>query len=147
MAGEAAAGGHRSCSVLFRLSLPLRLRSSMRRRPLFPVGFGSRRTGMVPTGSPDIGHNSSRQSASARAIRADTDAFLVADALGAAGLTIVEDVDGVYDADPSAAGGTTARLIRETTAADHAARRAGAGYLDIKRAMSEVCAALSLGVA
>ena len=32
--------------------------------------------------------------------RADTGAFLVADALGAAGLTIVEDVDGVYDADP-----------------------------------------------
>src|SRR6201996_4780460 len=32
--------------------------------------------------------------------RADTGAFLVADALGAAGLTIVEDVDGVYTADP-----------------------------------------------
>ena len=29
--------------------------------------------------------------------RADTGAFLLADALGAAGLTIVEDVDGVYD--------------------------------------------------
>jgi len=34
--------------------------------------------------------------------RADTGAFLLADALGAAGLTIVEDVDGVYDADPTA---------------------------------------------
>jgi uridylate kinase len=32
--------------------------------------------------------------------RADAGAFLVADALGAAGLTIVEDVDGVYTADP-----------------------------------------------
>ena len=32
--------------------------------------------------------------------RADTGAFLLADALGAAGLTIVEDVDGVYTATP-----------------------------------------------
>ena len=32
--------------------------------------------------------------------RADTGAFLLADALGAAGLTIVEDVDGVYSSDP-----------------------------------------------
>jgi molybdenum storage protein len=32
--------------------------------------------------------------------RADAGAFLLADALGAAGLTIVEDVDGVYDSDP-----------------------------------------------
>src|SRR5438105_11256387 len=48
----------------------------------------------------------------------DTGAFLVADALGAAGLTIVEDVDGIYDADPNAAGGATARLIADTTAAD-----------------------------
>jgi hypothetical protein len=32
--------------------------------------------------------------------RADAGAFLIADALGAAGLTIVEDVDGVYDVDP-----------------------------------------------
>jgi molybdenum storage protein len=32
--------------------------------------------------------------------RADTGAFLLADALGAAGLTIVEDVDGVYTTDP-----------------------------------------------
>src|ERR1700730_6586057 len=35
--------------------------------------------------------------------RADTGAFLLADALGAAGLTIVEDVDGVYTADPHGA--------------------------------------------
>ncbi len=32
--------------------------------------------------------------------RADTGAFLLADALGAAGLTIVEDVDGLYTDDP-----------------------------------------------
>src|SRR5271170_5341714 len=50
--------------------------------------------------------------------RADTGAFLLADALGAAGLTIVEDVDGVYDADPKGPGGDTARLIREIKAAD-----------------------------
>src|SRR5580765_6006383 len=47
--------------------------------------------------------------------RADTGAFLVADALGAAGLTIVEDVDGVYDADPNAKGGAKAKLLRETS--------------------------------
>src|SRR5215470_10726748 len=33
--------------------------------------------------------------------RADVGAFLVADALGAAGLTIVEDVDGIYTRDPN----------------------------------------------
>src|SRR6202041_1730844 len=50
--------------------------------------------------------------------RADAGAFLLADALGAAGLTIVEDVDGVYDADPKGPGGDKARLIREVKAAD-----------------------------
>jgi molybdenum storage protein len=69
--------------------------------------------------------------------RADTGAFLVADALGAAGLTIVEDVDGVYDADPGAAGGATARLIRETSAADLAAHT---GTLPVDRALLEVMA-------
>jgi molybdenum storage protein len=67
--------------------------------------------------------------------RADTGAFLVADALGAAGLTIVEDVDGVYDADPSAGGGATAQLIRETSAADLAA---GTGTLPVDRTLLEV---------
>jgi molybdenum storage protein len=69
--------------------------------------------------------------------RADTGAFLVADALGAAGLTIVEDVDGVFDADPNAGGGATAKLIRETRAADLAAR---AGTLPVDRALLEVMA-------
>ncbi|MBV9134751.1 MAG: molybdenum storage protein subunit alpha [Chloroflexi bacterium] len=69
--------------------------------------------------------------------RADTGAFLVADALGAAGLTIVEDVDGVYDTDPRAAGGATARLVRETSAADLAAHD---GTLPVDRALLEVMA-------
>lgn len=50
--------------------------------------------------------------------RADTGAFLLADALGAAGLTIVEDVDGVYSADPNGSDGKKAQLLRETSAAD-----------------------------
>src|SRR5499427_1661262 len=69
--------------------------------------------------------------------RADTGAFLVADALGAAGLTIVEDVDGVYNADPNAHGGATAQLIRETSAADLAARE---GTLPVDRTLLEVMA-------
>ncbi|MDR3514686.1 MAG: molybdenum storage protein subunit alpha [Azospirillaceae bacterium] len=50
--------------------------------------------------------------------RADTGAFLLADALGAAGLTIVEDVDGVYSTDPKGADGEQAQFIPETDAAD-----------------------------
>lgn len=50
--------------------------------------------------------------------RADTGAFLLADALGAAGLTIVEDVDGVYTTDPKGPGGERAELIREASAAE-----------------------------
>jgi len=46
--------------------------------------------------------------------RADTGAFLVADALGAAGLTIVEDVEGVYTTDPHGPDGKQAQLLRET---------------------------------
>src|SRR6516225_1865006 len=49
--------------------------------------------------------------------RADTGAFLLADALGAAGLTIVEDVDGVYTEDPHGADAKRAEFVRETTAA------------------------------
>jgi molybdenum storage protein len=69
--------------------------------------------------------------------RADTGAFLVADALGAAGLTIVEDVDGVYDADPNGADGAKAKLIRETSAADLAKQE---GTLPFDRALIEVMA-------
>ena len=69
--------------------------------------------------------------------RADTGAFLVADALGAAGLTIVEDVDGVYDADPNGAGGDKAKLIGETSAAGLAGFT---GTLPFDRALVEVMA-------
>ncbi|MGY8678122.1 molybdenum storage protein subunit alpha [Bradyrhizobium sp. UFLA05-153] len=50
--------------------------------------------------------------------RADTGAFLLADALGAAGLTIVEDVDGVYTTDPNGADGKQAQLLHETNVAE-----------------------------
>jgi molybdenum storage protein len=50
--------------------------------------------------------------------RADTGAFLLADALGAAGLTIVEDVDGVYSTDPNGPGGDKAEFLRETSFTD-----------------------------
>jgi len=43
----------------------------------------------------------------------DTGAFLIADALGAAGLTIVEDVDGVYTSDPNGPEGKNAKFIDE----------------------------------
>jgi molybdenum storage protein len=46
--------------------------------------------------------------------RGDTGALLIADALGARRLVIVEDVDGVYTADPRQGSG---ELIPETTAA------------------------------
>jgi molybdenum storage protein len=68
--------------------------------------------------------------------RADTGAFLVADALGAAGLTIVEDVDGVYTADPQGADGKKAQLIRETNAAE----LAKLGTLPVDRALLDVMA-------
>jgi molybdenum storage protein len=69
--------------------------------------------------------------------RADTGAFLLADALGAAGLTIVEDVDGVYTADPKGPGGEQAQLLRETTVADVAKLQ---GTLPFDRALLEVMA-------
>lgn len=48
--------------------------------------------------------------------RADAGAFLLADALGAAGLTLVEDVDGVYSADPNGPDGASARFLPEVHA-------------------------------
>jgi molybdenum storage protein len=69
--------------------------------------------------------------------RADTGAFLLADALGAAGLTIVEDVDGLYSADPKAAAGEQAQLIRETSAAELAKQQ---GTLPFDRTLIEVMA-------
>lgn len=69
--------------------------------------------------------------------RADAGAFLVADALGAAGLTIVEDVDGVCTTDPHGADGTQAQLIRETSAAELAKFK---GTLPLDAALIEVMA-------
>jgi len=68
--------------------------------------------------------------------RADTGAFLLADALGAAGLTIVEDVDGVYESDPNGAGGKQAKFIPETSAA----ALAKLATLPFDRALIEVMA-------
>jgi molybdenum storage protein len=69
--------------------------------------------------------------------RADAGAFLIADALGAARLTIVEDVDGVYTADPKGPGGKQATLLRETSAADLAKIE---GTLPLDRALIEIMA-------
>lgn len=69
--------------------------------------------------------------------RGDTGAFLVADALGAAGLTIVEDVDGVYTADPNGPDAAAAKLIADTSAADLAKTE---GTLPVDRALLEVMA-------
>ncbi|HEY3433139.1 MAG TPA: hypothetical protein VGK09_11380 [Rhodocyclaceae bacterium] len=69
--------------------------------------------------------------------RADTGAFLLADALGAAGLTIVEDVDGVYNIDPNGPGGEQAKFLPEANAADLAKV---AGSLPFDRALLEVMA-------
>jgi molybdenum storage protein len=69
--------------------------------------------------------------------RADTGAFLLADALGAAGLTIVEDVDGVYTTDPQGADGKQAQLIQETSVAELAKLR---GTLPFDRALLEIMA-------
>ena len=69
--------------------------------------------------------------------RADTGAFLLADALGAAGLTIVEDVDGVYTADPKGADGKKAQLLQETSATELAKLK---GTLPLDRALLDVMA-------
>jgi molybdenum storage protein len=69
--------------------------------------------------------------------RADAGAFLLADALGAAGLTIVEDVDGVYDADPNGFNGEKAKLLPETNVVDLAKH---VGPLPFDRALLDVMA-------
>jgi molybdenum storage protein len=69
--------------------------------------------------------------------RADTGAFLLADAFGAAGLTIVEDVDGVYTIDPNGPGGEQAQLLGETSVADLEKLQ---GSLPLDRALLEVMA-------
>ena len=69
--------------------------------------------------------------------RADTGAFLLADALGAAGLTIVEDVDGVYTSDPHGPGGDKAQFLREASFTDLSKLQ---GTLPFDRALLEVMA-------
>lgn len=69
--------------------------------------------------------------------RADTGAFLLADALGAAGLTIVEDVDGICTTDPHGAEAAQAKLlanISHTELAQHT------GPLPVDRALADVMA-------
>jgi molybdenum storage protein len=55
--------------------------------------------------------------------RADTGAFLIADAVGAQRLTLVEDVDGLYTADPNQAGVAHAELIPEISVTELRDRR------------------------
>jgi molybdenum storage protein len=50
--------------------------------------------------------------------RADTGAFLIADAVGARRLILVEDVDGLYTADPNNPGGDTPEFIPEASASE-----------------------------
>jgi molybdenum storage protein len=69
--------------------------------------------------------------------RADAGAFLLADALGAAGITIVEDVDGVYTTDPKGPDGKEAKLLRETSVAELATHD---GTLPFDRALVEIMA-------
>lgn len=69
--------------------------------------------------------------------RADCGAFLLADALGAAGLTIVEDVDGIYDRDPNGDDGKSAQFLAEV---NHAELAKSDGSLPVDRAMVEVMA-------
>lgn len=69
--------------------------------------------------------------------RADTGAFLLADALGAAGLTLLEDVDGVYTADPKGPDAAKAALLHEVSAAELAQQP---GTLPVDRALLEVMA-------
>jgi molybdenum storage protein len=69
--------------------------------------------------------------------RGDTGAFLIADALGAASLTIVEDVDGVYSADPNGPEGKDAKLIHEVSYSELAKQT---GTLPVDRALLEVMA-------
>lgn len=69
--------------------------------------------------------------------RADAGAFLLADALGAAGLTLVEDVDGVYTADPNGPDGASAQFLPEAHASTLAATE---GPLPFDRVLLELMA-------
>jgi molybdenum storage protein len=70
--------------------------------------------------------------------RADTGAFLIADEVGARRLTIVEDVDGLYTADPNDPRGATAEFIAEISASELAE---SPGTLPVDRTLLEVMGA------
>ena len=55
--------------------------------------------------------------------RTDTGAFLLADAYGAARITYVKDVDGVFTSDPATSNGSRPELIPRVAAADLLARK------------------------
>jgi molybdenum storage protein len=55
--------------------------------------------------------------------RTDTGAFLLADAYGAARITYVKDVDGVFTSDPATSNGSRPELIPRIAAADLRARK------------------------
>jgi molybdenum storage protein len=67
--------------------------------------------------------------------RGDSGAILLADALGAAGLTIVEDVDGLYTTDPNGADKEHAQFLPEANASDLLKTQ---GTLPVDRAFLEV---------
>jgi molybdenum storage protein len=70
--------------------------------------------------------------------RADTGAFLIADEVGASRLTIVEDVDGVYTADPNSSSTSNAEFIPEISASELAGQP---GTLPVDRTLLEVMTA------
>jgi molybdenum storage protein len=70
--------------------------------------------------------------------RADTGAFLIADALGAQRLIFVEDVDGLYTVDPNNPGGATPELVSE--AAARALLDSGPPTLPVDRMLLEAMA-------
>jgi molybdenum storage protein len=68
--------------------------------------------------------------------RADTGAFLIADAIGAQRLVFVEDVDGVYTADPNDPRGATPEFIPDASASE----LSGLRTLPVDRMLLEVMA-------
>ncbi len=67
--------------------------------------------------------------------RADSGAFLLADSYGAASLTIVEDVDGIYTKDPNGPNGDSAEFIKEM---DYTDLKKMGGTLPIDEALIEL---------
>ena len=72
--------------------------------------------------------------------RADTGAFLIADEVGARRLTLVEDVDGLYSADPNRPNGASPEFIPEISASE-LVNGSGPPTLPFDRTLLEVMAA------